>query len=173
MIEFILGDSMKNMNRKRFGFTLVELIGVIVIIAILITIATPPILEVINGSKKSAFNSYVDKLRMDIITRYESDTTEDPNLKRYCLVYDITKDLDLAYTDEYEGFIVVVPSVNEPKYYFNIHNSRFMVVNFNYETDTFDRATKRYVSTGSKGFVSNIDEYAKDALNCYNLKKMS
>ncbi len=48
---------MKKMNKK--GFTLIELLAVIVILAIIMVIAVPQILDVIENSRKSAWESNV------------------------------------------------------------------------------------------------------------------
>lgn len=56
---------MKKMNKK--GFTLIELLAVIVILAVIMVIAVPQILNVIDSSKKSAWDSNV-KLIDEAIT---------------------------------------------------------------------------------------------------------
>lgn len=43
------------MKKGRKGFTLVELLAVIVVLAIILVIAVPKILDVINSARKSAF----------------------------------------------------------------------------------------------------------------------
>ena len=48
---------MKKMNKK--GFTLIELLAVIVILAIIMVIAVPQILNVIDGSRDSAWKNNV------------------------------------------------------------------------------------------------------------------
>lgn len=56
---------MKKMDKK--GFTLIELLAVIVILAIIMVIAVPQILNVIESSRKSAWDSNV-KLIDEAIT---------------------------------------------------------------------------------------------------------
>ena len=59
------------MKEKNKGFTLVELLAVIVILAIIALIATPIILNVINNAKKEAakdsFYGYMDAIEKAII----------------------------------------------------------------------------------------------------------
>lgn len=43
---------MKKLNRK--GFTLIELLAIIVILAVILVVAVPPLLDVMDNSKKSA-----------------------------------------------------------------------------------------------------------------------
>ena len=50
------GDNMKNKK----GFTLVELLAIIVILAVIMVIAVPQILNVVNGSKNSAWKDNVN-----------------------------------------------------------------------------------------------------------------
>ena len=60
---------MKKMNKK--GFTLIELLAVIVILAIIMVIAVPQILNVIENSRKSAWESNV-KMIADAIETNET-----------------------------------------------------------------------------------------------------
>ena len=68
------------MKEKNKGFTLVELLAVIVILAIIALIATPIILNVINDAKKEAakdsFYGYMDAIEKAIITN-DVDEEED------------------------------------------------------------------------------------------------
>ena len=68
------------MKEKNKGFTLVELLAVIVILAIIALIATPIILNVINNAKKEAakdsFYGYMDAIEKAIITN-DVDEEED------------------------------------------------------------------------------------------------
>ena len=49
---------MKKNNRK-FGFTLVELLAVIVILAVILVIAVPKVMNIINDTRKSTFETSV------------------------------------------------------------------------------------------------------------------
>ena len=60
------------MFKKQNGFTLVELLAVIVILAIILAIAVPSISGIINNSKKSAFEADVKM----IITGIEYKTLQ-------------------------------------------------------------------------------------------------
>ena len=61
------------MNKK--GFTLVELLAVIVILAIILAIAIPSITSLINNSKKSSFESNVKMLAAGIEYKLLEGTT--------------------------------------------------------------------------------------------------
>ena len=47
------------MRKNKKGFTLIELLAVIVILAIIMVIAVPQILNVINNSRKSAWDNHI------------------------------------------------------------------------------------------------------------------
>ena len=50
---------MKNIQRNKKGFTLIELLAIIVILAVIMAIAIPQVLNVVNGSKDSAWKDNV------------------------------------------------------------------------------------------------------------------
>lgn len=64
--------------KKNNGFTLIELLAVIIILAVIALIATPIVLNVVDGAKKSAAESsvrgYVDAIQM---ARYDYIITHD------------------------------------------------------------------------------------------------
>lgn len=103
------------MKRKNNGFTLVELLAVIIVLALIITIAIPSVLNTTNRAKKQAFFLYGQNLESKATAKYTQDQDNDETFDG-CKVYDI-KDL---YTDdtiteenngevntEYEGWIKV------------------------------------------------------------------
>ena len=62
-----------NYMKKRNGFTLVELLAVIVVLAIIMIIAIPAVLDVMNNARKSSFALYIEKVVRDVQTQYVSD----------------------------------------------------------------------------------------------------
>ena len=62
------------MNRKRNGFTLVELLAVIVILAIVLIIAVPGVLSIINKTKNSAYDRQIDMIK-DAAKNYVTTNT--------------------------------------------------------------------------------------------------
>ena len=90
--------SFKKLNVKNRGFTLVELLAVIVILAIILVIAVPQITETIEKSKKSSFETSVKLIISSAETEYLTkqalgESTEDIQCS------DVT-DID---TNEYES----------------------------------------------------------------------
>ena len=62
------------MNRKQNGFTLVELLAVIVILAIVLIIAVPGVLSIINKTKNSAYDRQIDMIK-DAAKNYVTTNT--------------------------------------------------------------------------------------------------
>ena len=54
--------------RNKKGFTLIELLAIIVILAVIMVIAVPQILDVVNGSKNSAWKDNVGMIKKAIVT---------------------------------------------------------------------------------------------------------
>lgn len=100
------------MERKKNAFTLIELLAVIVILALILALAIPSILNLTNNAKKESFYQYAQSLESKAIGKYIQDM-DDKTIKDTCRVYDIEKDLGLKNTGDYEGWIkvnrVVVP----------------------------------------------------------------
>ena len=90
------------MNKNK-GFTLVELLAVIVILAIIALIATPIILNVISDAKKQAalesFKGYIDGAEKAIVLNEfedEKDTTfPDPNSNGCYNLKDLDKKINV------------------------------------------------------------------------------
>ena len=152
------------------GFTLVELLAVIVILAILIVLSVPLANSVINNGKKSAFAKYVDKLYFDVLNKYEVDKASNPRIGYSCILYDIKSDLDLDTTKDYEGNVIVVPSFDNPEVYFNIHNKQYKLVHFKYinsedkESD-MGRLIDKYVKNTYKEDL-NLENFVTNELGC-------
>lgn len=84
---------MKKMNKK--GFTLIELLAVIVILAIIMVIAVPQILDVINSSRKSAWDSNVKLIDEAITLNTTLGSTQfaDFSLSSKCTADDFTTEI--------------------------------------------------------------------------------
>lgn len=95
------------MKKNNKGFTLVELLAVIVILALIIAIAVPSILATMNQSRKEAFYLYAQSLQSKAIAAYTAGQDENDQDSYECVVYDIEKDLGLKNTADYEGWVMV------------------------------------------------------------------
>lgn len=162
---------------KRKGFTLVELLAVIVVLALLIVLAVPVANKVINDTKKSAFAKYVDKLYLDVINTYEADKASNPASNYKCYLYDIKKDLDLDNTKDFEGYVVVVPSIDKPQVYFTLHNKSYYIKHYKYikEESDSDQDKKTVLEVLDKYVVNEYeddrDAYIYNELGCTSVVK--
>ncbi len=90
--------------KKRNGFTLVELLAVIVILAIIMIISIPSVLNTLTAARQKTFGEFVTKVYNVAQTKYIKDglLNGEPNYVKY----DITKDLDMSSTGNYKGYVV-------------------------------------------------------------------
>ena len=113
-------------NRK--GFTLVELLAVIVILAIIMIIAIPSVLGTLTTARQKTFVEYVTRVykagQEQYLTLQQTDATINscPTPKpaiggyTYCkasdgtVYFDIQKGLGLNSTGSYKGWVAVVPA---------------------------------------------------------------
>lgn len=117
------------MVNRRKGFTLVELLAVIVILAIIMIIAIPSVLETMTTARKKAFVEYVTKVYTAGLNKYLEEVTMDTlptiacgdeyvgpcydhstaygNIRIY--MYEVQSSLGLTNTGSYEGFVAIVP----------------------------------------------------------------
>lgn len=63
----------RSLKKNKKGFTLVELLAVIVILAVLIVIAMPSVLQIMENSRRSAFETEVKSYLKAAQTQYASD----------------------------------------------------------------------------------------------------
>jgi type IV pilus assembly protein PilA len=121
-----------NYMKKRNGFTLVELLAVIVVLAIIMIIAIPAVLDVMNNARKSSFALYIEKVVRDVQTQYVSDSNSGSIAGSGIFVYDITADLGYNTTGSYVGYVVVnAQDVDNVKYIIYLHDNNYMIVGHN------------------------------------------
>lgn len=94
---------MKKINKK--GFTLVELLAVIVILGVLLLIAVPSVNNIITNSRKKAFLSQV-KLAVENVQTTASIEKESISETCYIKISDIK--LERGTWDNHSGYIQVI-----------------------------------------------------------------
>ncbi len=92
--------------RKKNGFTLVELLAVIVVLALIMVIAIPSVMDAMTKAKKESFYLFTQSLNSKATNKYIQQSDIDPEISS-CAVYDISKDLDISNTGDYEGWVKV------------------------------------------------------------------
>ncbi len=146
------------MNKK--GFTLVELLAVIVILALIMVFAVPQILNVMNDSKKKNFQLYAQRFMQSVSDYYQSKgllNEQDKITTKYngkiCLR---PQDIGVTATGSYQLFVAITPSdqiingVNQTAY--NIY-----MTDGSFAYNGTDMVT---VQTNSGAISSNPDDIA-------------
>ena len=126
------------LNKK--GFTLVELLAVIVILAIIMVIAVPAVVTQMQKAKKSSFRIYGEKVLNTAMSSYQADnldgtfsgsaatladTTNAPAGYTNVHCYSFT-DLGLAATGNYKGYVIAATdSTSKAVYYLYLTDGSF------------------------------------------------
>lgn len=141
--------------KENKGFTLVELLAVIVILALIMLFAIPTILNTLNQSKKKAFEEYTDKVVIESEKQYIKDEmdgeTDDTK------TYDIKNDLGLPSTGNYSGFVTFKKIGDIVKEFVTLSDGDNSLVAYNY-TDKKDK----------NGIIKNIKDALEKTKNVSN-----
>lgn len=161
--------------KKKNGFTLVELLAVIVVLAIIMIIAIPAILDVMNNARKSSFVLYVEKVVGATQTQYMYDANGGPLKGAGVYVYNIETDLNLTTTGSYRGYVVVDATVvDKPVYHVFLHDDNYQVIGASVsDANTMPTASdvKAYVQSefaSAAGDELKACGTAHRDVNCYN-----
>ena len=165
--------------KKKNGFTLVELLAVIVVLAIIMIIAIPSVLDVMNSARKSSFVLYVDKVVTAVQTQYMYDANGGQITGAGYYVYDITQDLNLTSSGSYKGYVVVdAQNVDDVQYIVSLYDNNYQLLNYNVSTQqmpTVDTATllsysAEDVAQLASNAVKACEAWASENATCYNRK---
>ena len=116
--------------KKNKGFTLVELLAVIVILAIIMIIAIPSVLNTMQTAKKKSMVNFAEKVLNELSKTYVSKMSFEGYIRpaqRTYYVFDIKKDLGMTNTGDYFGLATV------EEFYDDINNKEVT----NYEINLF------------------------------------
>lgn len=120
------------MKKNKNGFTLVELLVVIVVLALIMIITIPAVLNIMDDASKNAFVLYCQKVVKDTQTQYVYDSNIGNAGGAGLYVYDITSDLGYSSTGNYRGYVVVdATSSSGTKYILNLYDNKYAVYNWN------------------------------------------
>lgn len=152
---------------RKKGFTLIELLAAIVIISVLMIIAIPALLNSGSSAKKKTFALYTDKIFL-AAKDLEMANVYEYGFDSQIRVYDITTELGLIDTQDYEGYVVINNCTGETKYTTFLWNNEFNVMNFNLGSgDINDVVT----SNSSESFTKFTSK--EELIEHYNLDSCS
>ena len=112
------------LNKK--GFTLVELLAVIVVLAVIMVIAIPTVIDSMNSAKKSSFAMYGQKMLNAAMSKVQGDALDGKSAQP---VYKF-KEL-VASSGQYKGYVSYDSSTNTYTVYF--YNTDYMAKGASYD----------------------------------------
>ena len=167
------------MDRTK-GFTLVELLAVIVILAIIMIIAIPSVISTVETARHKTMLEYYQK----VVTTAERKYMEDSNFGslphagssiNYYL-YDIKKDLDIPSTGSFKGYVQVKKSNQGVSYMVALYDENYVLYNSTGDKDEptvddiFERSKlENYYKEGTAGEITNLDQITLEMLAKLNL----
>ena len=156
-------------GKHKRGFTLVELLAVIVILAVIMIIAIPSVLTIMTTARQRTFSEYVTKAVTAAEKKYMSDTMMGEIPGSSCYLYDITKSIGLENTGDNKGYILIDASKKDNlNYYTSMYNNEYKLLNFNYTKDN-KKINDRIESIEDKNTIDNnkiIYELSIISSNC-------
>ncbi len=105
--------------KKNKGFTLVELLAVIVILAIIMIIAIPAVINTMQTARKKTMVEFAQKVLNELSKTYVSKMAFESYIRpaqRTYYVFDIKKDLGMTNTGDFFGLATL------EEFYDDVHN---------------------------------------------------
>ena len=100
---------MMKVSKNKSGFTLVELLAVIVVLAIIMIIAVPAVLDSMENARKGALKVYAQNAIRKAMEKHQTDMLKDTNAtEKKC--YTITELKMENGGDAYNGYVEYVPA---------------------------------------------------------------
>ena len=148
----------KQAKKIHKGFTLVELLAVIVILAIIMIIAVPTVIDTMKTAQRKAMLTYAQKILNETEKKFmeqEAFGTVKRRAYETLYVYDIRKDLGLSNTGNYYGIVQVGMIRDYTWYAIQMFNDEYVLKYSSFHDD------------GEEEPVLTLDNifYADEALN--------
>ena len=144
------------MNKNK-GFTLVELLAVIVILAIIMIISIPAVLDTMVSARKRTFGEYVTKVYNVAQNKYMKDEMLG-NSKSY-VKYNIKNDLDLGSTGNYEGYVAISRNTNGLDIYVSLTDGEFKTATKYGEDESMVVNYINYTLGGEPTYTGQLEIY--------------
>ena len=148
---------------KEKGFTLVELLAVIVILAIIMIIAIPTVLTTMQSAKRKTFIEFIDKSVLGAQRKLSEDELQGASTSG-CVIYNIKNDLEFSSTGDFDGY-VLIDSKNS-QIYVSLHDSENYVSVLRYGENVDDKVL-RYSDS------DDINKLLSDNYLCENVNGCS
>lgn len=154
---------------KRKGFTLVELLAVIVILAIIMIIAIPSVLGTVETSRRKTFLEFFTKVYTSVQSQWLEDSTmKDGFYKGSGLyIYSIKNDLGYPATGSYDGYVLVYSEIkSKPSYFIYLFDDNFFMgvstegegVPLNYDDKVQAGRVFHFFNTPGESFIKDRDQ---------------
>ena len=159
-------DKVYTLDNKK-GYTLVELLAVIMVLALLLTIAVPAVLNVTPNAKRRLFIAQVQKdlSKLQADSLLDEDTYYNSELD-LCLINRVNPILlaQLGFKNEYDGFII--QDIKNQKTYVTLNNGEFIIDSYSIDSDVKinDRVYKYNASKWRE--VSDLNRFCKLMPDC-------
>ena len=142
-------ELVKDLKNKK-GFTLVELLAVIVVLAIIILIAMPAVMSAMDKARRNALVTEANEITKIAQTAFADKQMSASGLTDAC--FDINWLITEGYMDKkkdgYSGYVTITLNVNDGKY---LYDKRIKISNgiYKYDGDPGD-AQAGQLQTGDK-----------------------
>ncbi|MCR5483627.1 MAG: BspA family leucine-rich repeat surface protein [Bacilli bacterium] len=153
----IINEIKNSLKKIKEGFTLVELLGVIVVLAIIMLIAIPAVLNVMTTAKRKSFAEYVDKVSSLSQKQLSEDQMMGNKNGGTCYIYNVKSELGLNNTGDYEGWVLINPVDND--IYVTLFDKDFVIIGYHYSDSSLNM--NDYIEKRSS---SNEDKLTIDEL---------
>lgn len=146
---------MKKILKNTKGFTLVELLAVIVVLAVIILIAMPSVMNSMEKARKNAFATEANEIIRIAQTAYADAVMEGKTGNKFCVTYAYlsTKGFIEKNTGTYQGSVLINIDPNGKATY------KIWLSNDNYKIT----AAEPDVTTNAKYFVATTSKDASES----------
>jgi prepilin-type N-terminal cleavage/methylation domain-containing protein len=150
---------------KNKGFTLVELLAVIVILAIIMLIAIPAVLQTMQSAERKGFEEFTIKSINETEKKILSNSLLDKSRGSQCEIFNIKTDLGLSNTGDFDGYILAKNTNGRYEYIITLWNDDYMIKPYNFTTKTsFNGIQKEIVDS-----LEAVNEEEKSLFSVSNL----
>ena len=162
--------------KKKNGFTLVELLAVIVVLAIIMILAIPAVLNVMDNARRQSFVIAIDKYVTAVQQQFMSDSSFGDAKTAGVYVYNITTDLGLSSTGSNQGYVIVdARDSSNVQYYITMHDNNFQITHYNITQNKMPDSTSSSIQSFGGWNISNEyyacqDVIQNPSIQCYNNK---